>query len=287
MVMERARSLSVKERWFWGSLVATLVFLTIITPRESVLLWAVFIGGYFAKKHPSVSKCYLFFKKNTLKLWIFLAIVLVAWFYFTAHPAQDVVRQYLNAASIEERLECVMDPERVKPLMEKHYKHTDLSGGVGYLWVAKPRKHGHRVRVAALRSLQHAYTYTLLLFGGKYKIDWEASVVYNPMSFQEMIAKTPTFAQKFRVYARLGNYYNYEFGGAQRTHYCIELRESRTDECLWGYITKNSEDGRRLYEALEEGGWQPITIGMGYLPGGKSNEHVVITNFIQKYFNVY
>jgi len=217
------------------------------------------------------------------------------------NQAETVLKKYLKSNSWEERLKYVRKPEVVKPLMQTYYEKTDLVGGKEFLrlefeknFKVEEMKTGEWVNIRVVfregkngfgATIQDSNWYALQLTKSGYKIDWEASVVYNPMTFKAMEAQKPSEPQKFRVLAELANYYNWEFSGGEKYFYSIKLAEPNTSEHLTGYLKRDSPDGQRIYELLKDGQEHPIIVKIRYPISTRSVRIVIIDEFLQEYFN--
>lgn len=105
-----------------------------------------------------------------------------------------------------------------------------------------------------------------------YRIDWEASLQDNPMSWQAYMAQRPLNPIIFRVAARLGTYYNYEFRNAQPDYFSINLNSKDLLPMLHGYVERGSKSGKRMYEILKDGEIHHLTVKIRFLtPYGKGN----------------
>ena len=137
--------------------------------------------------------------------------------------ALAVVNGFLNAGSIEERLEFVRDPERVRPLMEAWYAREGAEENLGDGKVALRDKHidqgryfirlaiefvgvGHR-----MFAVEQIRTDPTDEGSDVFKLDWETATGYQPMLLGEFKAKRPTTPVEFRVKLKASDYYNYEF----------------------------------------------------------------------------
>jgi len=93
----------------------------------------------------------------------------------------------------------------------------------------------------------------LIKIDGKYKIDTSISganekdlITYESESIRDLA--------DFKVYAKLGKEYKYEFSNLKNEYYSIDMIEVASTSILHGYIKKDSEDGKKLYELLKDGG---------------------------------
>ena len=94
------------------------------------------------------------------------------------------------------------------------------------------------------------------------------------MSWKAYKAQRPTVPMEFRVKATLDDYYNYEFMGAQRYYWSIELGDLNVG--LNGYVRKDSETGKKMYELLKDGEGHNLIVKMKFLPNGSPHGNVVL-----------
>jgi hypothetical protein len=87
---------------------------------------------------------------------------------------------------------------------------------------------------------------------GSYRIDWEASVGYNPVPLKGFLVQRPQESRKFRVVCELDSYYNFDFTNTDNTHYSVKMRELETFGFPHGYVSKDSKDGKRLFFYLQD-----------------------------------
>ncbi len=226
--------------------------------------------------------------------------------FFQLNAAEAIVKSYLNASTLEEKLKYVRNPEHVKPLMKEWYKNIDLSKSQPFLKLVTTNKKIKNLAVGDWagimvifeegkssfgKTIEDGASYLLLLTETGFKIDWESSVVYNPMTFRALKAQRPTHSQKFRVMAELTDYYNFEFRDGGNYLYSILLSEldgtvlKKTGESLYGYIRKNSKDGARLYELLKDGEKHAVMLNIRYSSFSENSDQVIIDKFIQIGFN--
>lgn len=112
----------------------------------------------------------------------------------------SVVKDYLACDTWEDRLKYVMEPGRVRPMMESYYKekgyrsaiyqHSLLSGSSTFEKI-QGKKH-------VIHLLDGKYGYYLIKIDGEYKIDWEATTEYNATSLEEM-SKFPNKTFEYRT----------------------------------------------------------------------------------------
>ena len=109
-----------------------------------------------------------------------------------------------------------------------------------------------------------------------FKIDWEASVGYNPVTFSRFKALQDGQIARMRCYANLETSRYDEYFG-------IGIRDELTNFQFRAYIRKNSEDGILLLEYLERGGARPVILEMNYVDHiSRYDKEVLITNFVMR-----
>jgi hypothetical protein len=86
------------------------------------------------------------------------------------------------------------------------------------------------------------------------KVDWSAGVGYNPVGFKSWAAGTdPTFT--LRAEAQISDRYIANYEGEKFSEYSVKLMDKYGDryDQFHGYIPKNSDVGKKIYEILKDG----------------------------------
>lgn len=96
------------------------------------------------------------------------------------------------------------------------------------------------------------------------------STFVNPMPLKTYQVSRPEGTTRFRVRASLDTYFNYQYGGCERTHYSVRLGEVGKVDSLSGYVPRDSALGKRLFEALEDG--KPHVLVLDLEPRGPKGE---------------
>ncbi|MGJ8672088.1 hypothetical protein [Rubritalea sp.] len=176
-----------------------------------------------------------------------------------------VIRDYLSANSLEEKMEYVRDPERVRPLMGKYYEVNPLlaetpseehpeepvMGKSGVLWQVKARQ---------AKPGQTPFLMVETSDDGLSLIDWETDVIYQPSNWEEFIAVRSTRPHTFRVFlqvAQLTGFHGYEF--ADYTKYrCFKVTIPGRKDYLWAYSEIGSQLDLKLVSLITSGGRRNI-----------------------------
>lgn len=188
---------------------------------------------------------------------------------------EETVEGYLKASQWEQRLGFVRNAERVRPLMERRYRNVKLPAPFVEIkkaenfkdnWVFVPvvftrgkNAFGVEVEDSVLNCLQRTEA--------GFKIDWESSVIYNPMSWTEFKATHPRQPQKFRFLAKLDDSYPYQQrdrGKLEDTYWSVDIigvdaQGQREFVGFNGYVRKSSSDGAKLFDLLRDGKEHPVT----------------------------
>jgi hypothetical protein len=170
--------------------------------------------------------------------------------------AIEALEKYWKAVTIKDRLPCVYDPERVKPLMEDFYdrqKETDpdhhelrqktrfmLDGREEILYFSFTSSRVTGMVEVAMRRGQN----------GRFLVDWESLTGFTSPAFAELKKLKPTEPSRIRAFVKLFDYYNYEFTDSSR-YLCVKLIAANGVDTLYGYAERESELGKWLVQVLD------------------------------------
>jgi len=203
--------------------------------------------------------------------YLFLAFVAVSVLGCGSKTPEQVVESYLKAKDWQERLKYVLEAERVKPAMEKRYREYTPPEKFK---VNPPKQIKDQwVEVDAVIWGKNAFgtevsntaQYYLQKTTDGYKIDWEASIGQNSLTAAAFKAQRPKEPLKFRLLGTLSDNYS-PFGGnyVSETHWSVALKDGDENFIAYGYITKDLEDGKKLYELLKDGETHHLTLTVRY-----------------------
>jgi hypothetical protein len=187
----------------------------------------------------------------------------------TEPEAVAVLRAYIAATKWQDRLSLVRSSNRVGPYMQtayaKYYKGFQNENIRIFPSEPKPVAVGGWVALSAewndvayAGSRKQLAEYIIYRTRDGFKVDWEASVGYNPTKLSVFVAKQGDEPVSFRVSCKLSNYYNSEYRMAKSTHYSIEIKADGKD--IYGFIPRNSADGKRVFDLLEDGETHPLML---------------------------
>jgi hypothetical protein len=191
---------------------------------------------------------------------------------------EQVIRQFFTANSIAEKAACSRDTQRVLPLMDVYYKKHQLITGVWQKlgWVMNMDEPGHRLAYA--QSLFEDVDPVCLIIeetdNGEIRIDWESSVRYSELDWQEFIATRPDHPTLFRVIA--SKPLNASEAASGSSQEVIELKHPAEQGTVYAYFNRDDPQFKTLVEQLKLGNWTnvPLTLRLCY-PGPTSNSKAV------------
>jgi hypothetical protein len=186
---------------------------------------------------------------------------------------------YAQSKSATERLQYIRNPELYKDIFDSRYGDRNIgytpirfgkcilssqTKGIYILEEYVSANRGGR----SIEILQYRY---FLKSGDVFKIDWEASVCYNPVTLSKFKALKDGQIARMRCYANLtDSIYDPYFG--------FSIRDENTNYQFTAYIKKDSEDGLSLMEYLESGNARPVILEIQFV----DSKEVLIIKFLEK-----
>lgn len=166
---------------------------------------------------------------------------------------QNCVRAYLAAGSVEAMLPYVRHSERVGPLMATYYKTHKR-------WRRHFRRFEH-LRAVSIGSKSFVYVMAetpgdefinLLLEQGEdgiYRVDWESHVMHQEWPWSEYVRTRPVKPVNMRVMVEPDDFYGFAFRDSER-YRCYKLTVKGSNDYLYGYVERGSEQERRIESLL-------------------------------------
>ncbi len=170
-----------------------------------------------------------------------------------------VLEKFINSESWEEASEYVMEPERVKPIMHSYYQTNSFKiNNITIDEILKGRfdKRSGKTHLIYIWDMPRSSSSSgwgpryIVKTADGYKVDWEATVKYNPVTAADLIEKPGTTAVIRRPNVHLYTYDNdwyYNFG-SQGNSYILAQKKSTV--------------GKYLYDLLKEGSWSDMILKM-------------------------
>jgi len=193
---------------------------------------------------------------------------------------------YAQSRTGNERLQYIRNPESYREIFQSRYGDREIGyTPIGFGRAGRPVTSSNldiyslEETVSANRGgraveiIQYRY---FVRVNNSFKIDWEASAGYNPVTFARFKALQDGQTAQMRCYANLETSRYDEYFG-------IGIRDELTNSQFRAYIRKNSEDGILLMEYLERGGSWPAILEMQYTNSlDRYSKEVIITKFVMR-----
>ncbi len=184
----------------------------------------------------------------------------------TLREAQMVIKRYWDTPDWRDRSVYVLDSTRVIKLMEDFY---EVQHGVDPVVGAamdqgRYRIDGHEVVLLTFRSSRPGDRLEIALRRddtGKLLLDWESYVGYSEKSFAQIKKARSTEPTLIRAFAKIDDYYNYEFSDAEK-YLSVRLTSQDSEDSVHAYCERSSELGKWLTEHL--GATPELSMTKGY-----------------------
>lgn len=163
-----------------------------------------------------------------------------------------VIQSYFSSKKWEDRLDYVLNPSIVKPLMNSYYTDNFKSNTINKN-IISIQGENHEINELFKVIIDGDYILYLKKTVDGFKIDWEASTGQNPISMKIFIAQSNSKPAIFRVKAEIGDYYNFNYRDAKNTHWNITINDNHYNVISGCYVSKSSEEGEKIYQILKDG----------------------------------
>ena len=203
---------------------------------------------------------------------------------------ETILRGFLSAKTVEERLKYVRHPDRVKPLMLDHHRRFPIQS-YRYKEVSEyttiPLK--KRPFVALSVRIAEGKNFPILLEDVEkgYLVDWESFVSYQPIAFEDYLKKRPTIPIDLRVYGSFDDFYAYEFL-EEDGYLCVRMTAKHTDQVIFGYVKEGTTTASEMKKHLEappgRSKTQPFILRVRFLPESKAPRSVVIDKIVSTFW---
>ncbi|MDC0749977.1 hypothetical protein [Polyangium mundeleinium] len=199
-----------------------------------------------------------------------------------SRDASTIVRDYLNQESCLDRAKLILDPGANRAVLAEHYKDQKTCKkpfeSIEADDCAKV-KEGDYCSVEVVLGKNDRVYYHIKKTAEGLKIDWRSSVGYNPVSLPYFRTQRLHGTHLFRGWAKLTDYYNFDYDDAEKTHQSIELRDADGAR-ITGYIRRDAPTAAALLETLKDGKEHAVMIELRYPPESKDSSVVGIERFV-------
>ncbi|WP_338687451.1 hypothetical protein [Haloferula helveola] len=212
--------------------------------------------------------------------------------------AERLLAAYLRADTVEALLPLVRDRERVEPLIRNWYRDrglvsrefASLRNFSPYVidgrtfWRASSEVSSGSTSIPIVQLLLEEYP------NGELKVDWETSVCYQPMDWDEYVLDRPEGdLMAFRVYLNpdIAGLYSHEYADESNWR-GFNLTALDSDEYLVGYVERGSALEGELLDLWFENRRNPVALQLELLrpEGSLSPRGVRIETLLSKHWLV-
>lgn len=217
--------------------------------------------------------------------------------------ALAVVRAFLSADGVAEKLKHVRHPSRVRPMMEAFYRRPENAVAAGPLEAGEVlARRKEKIGDAYYVMLAMPVLYPDPEFPGGalhrtsyfiveeiyrpdriepvYLLDWETSSGYQSMPLEEFKMTRPREPKIFRLKMRPSDYYNHGF--TEEDWQSVELYYPSPEQefRLYGYIRRASQEGRELQAQMADERQPALILELAYPEDAVSSEQVVVRRMV-------
>ena len=192
----------------------------------------------------------------------------------------DLIEKYTNCTSWQEALRYVMEPERVRPIMQKYYADTGFSPTI---------RTAEEIKNKDFRRF-NGKNYVIYYCDGfyavqtpdGYRLDWEATAQYNPVTHTELADKIGQSAEIRGCFEYASYYKNDYFRGFR-----ADGIRSTNGKMTYFLTEKGSAIDKRLFAMLQNGASIDMILKIKSDTESEFYQNFLITDIISTSFSKY
>lgn len=183
---------------------------------------------------------------------------------------EQALRGFFASASVDQQLTYCRDPQRVRALMMNYYQGHPFAPrewkSLG--WVLPVEEPGYHLGYAQA-TFANSDPVSLIIeetSDGSFRVDWESSVRYSEIDWEEFIKTQPTAPKLFRVIASKPQ--NAPPDVAPQGSELLEIKHPDDNNIIYAYFDRKDPKFQPLIQQLQTGNWKdvPLTLRLCY-PG--------------------
>jgi hypothetical protein len=193
---------------------------------------------------------------------------------------EQAVRLFFDATTVEGKLKLVRDADRVRPLMEGYYRREKMPTyqwqNIG--WTLPVDEPGYRFGYVQA-NFSDAPPVSMIveeMEDGSFRVDWESSVRYGELAWQDFLRMKPAQPTLFRVIASKVESTLVPNAVAQHTEAggeVIEIKHPAEEGVVYAALNKNDPQLAPVISQMQTGKWKdvPLTLRLCY-PGPSASK---------------
>lgn len=163
-----------------------------------------------------------------------------------------LVQSYYNCKKWEDRLAFVLNAETVKQHLKDYYSGQYLPIKIPNDNIAIQGSNFKLNESFLVQARTREGTIYVKKTSDGFKIDWDATVGYNSISIRAFELGGTAQPSEFRVTVKLSNVYPLD------GYYNLSIRDNNRG--IYGFISKSSVEGKKLFEILKDGNEYPLIL---------------------------
>ena len=206
-----------------------------------------------------------------------------------AESAAQAVVKFHQTEKWEDKLQYVIAPDRVKPLMEKWYQEHPDEVHLDHITFVTDNLVEHKGRHFVILAVQGRNTEDSALdsrdffmaiekIGNKYLVDWEVSSGYQPMSMERYREEKPVTPLEFRLTFEQDNYYN--FGFKEETYYCFKASYLGLNDPIFVYGRRDDPKATEINNTLDLEATLGVIAKLRYPPNAPTGDQVEMVEVV-------
>ncbi|MDI1312492.1 hypothetical protein [Prosthecobacter sp.] len=193
---------------------------------------------------------------------------------------EHALRGFYEATSLDQRLAFARDPQRVRALMENYdRRHPQVPLEWKNLgWILPVEEEGYRFGYAQA-VFTNAEPVSLIieeLVDGTFRVDWESSVRYGEIDWEEFIKTQPSAPTLLRVIASRPQ--NIPPEAPPMGSDMLEITHPDDNDVVYAYFDRKDPKFQPLLQQLQSGNWKdvPLTLRLCFPgpPGSGKNARI-------------
>lgn len=183
---------------------------------------------------------------------------------------EQTIRGFFGASTAEQQLAYCRDPQRVRPFLLDYYRshpHIPLDWkALG--WLLPVEEPGFHLGYAQA-IFTNAEPVSLIIeeqADGSFRVDWESSVRYSELDWEEFIKTQPSAPKLFRVIASKPQ--SSPPDALPQGSELLEIKHPDDNNIIYAYFDRKDPKFQPLLQQLQSGNWKdvPLTLRLCY-PG--------------------
>ena len=193
----------------------------------------------------------------------------------------DLIEKYTSCTSWQEALRYVMEPERVRPIMQKYYADQGFSPTI---WTAEEilKNEAFRRFNGKNHTIYKCVNFYAVQTPDGYRLDWEATAQYNPVTHTELADKIGQSAEIRGCFEYASVYKNDYFRG-----FTAGGMYDTDGNSTFFLTEKGSAIDKRLFAMLKNGADIDMILKIKSLRDSEGYQYFLVTDIISTSFSKY